>query len=151
MGAKHVTVFTTHPQKKDAAIAFGADEVVDSTDEAAMHDRARSLDHVLSTIPVSFDPTPYLALLRRRGSLTVMGMLGPYKSALNNFNLASAGLSLVGSMIGSVTETRQCLEFCSEHGILPTVEVVSARDINAAIDRLRVADVRFRFVIDMKK
>ena len=151
MGAHNVTVFTTHIQKREAAIALGADDVVLSSDETSMRRLSRSFDHILSTIPVPFDPTPYLALLKRRGSMTVMGLLGPYQSVLNNFNLASAGLSLIGSMIGSVAETKECLQFCLKHGIAPTVEVISAKDINVAIERLKIADVRFRFVIDMRK
>lgn len=84
--------------------------------------------------------------------MTVMALLGPYKNLFNNFELAVAGLSLTGSMIGSVQEMRESLAFCLEHGILPEVEVVEAEAgaINRAMERLRVADVRFRFVIKMK-
>ena len=152
MGAGHVVVFTTRPEKREAALRLGADEVVDSRDPAAMQKHHRSLNYILSTIPVPFDPTPYLRLLYRRGTMTVMALLGPYKNIFNNFELAVAGLSLTGSMIGSIDETRESLTFCLKHRILPEVEVIdaSADNINTAIDRLKSADVRFRFVIKMK-
>lgn len=84
--------------------------------------------------------------------MTVMALLGPYSNVFNNFELAAAGLNLSGSMIGSVDETRESLAFCLEHEILPEVEVIdaSADAINQAMERLKVADVRFRFVIKMK-
>lgn len=153
MGAGYVVIFTTHPtEKREAALRFGADEVVDSHDPAAMQKLHRSLDFILSTVPVPFDPAPYLRLLHRRGQMTVMALLGPFKNAFNNFELAVAGLSLNGSMIGSIDETRESLAFCLKHGILPVVEIIeaSAEAINRAIERLKVADVRFRFVIRMK-
>ncbi|KAK4506050.1 hypothetical protein PRZ48_004015 [Zasmidium cellare] len=147
MGTGHIVVFTTHPEeKREAALCFGADEVVDSNDPAAMKGLHRSLNYILSTVPVPFDPTPYLRTLRRRGTMTVMALLGPYKNLFNNFELAVAGLNLRGSMIGSIQETRESLAFCLEHGILPEVEVIEAEAgaINNAIKRLKVADVRFR-------
>ncbi|KAK3614766.1 hypothetical protein LTR22_027669 [Elasticomyces elasticus] len=152
MGAGHVVVFTTHPEKAEAALRLGADHVVDSNDPAAMLKLSRSLSHILSTIPVPFDPTPYLRLLHRRGTMTVMALLGPCKKIFNNVDLAAAGLSLTGSMIGSITETRESLAFCLKHGILPEVEVIDppVDSINKALDRLKAADVRFRFVIKFK-
>ena len=152
MGAGHVTVFTTHPDKRDAALRLGADEVTVSTDIAAMRKLSRSFHHILSTIPVPFEAAPYLALLRRRGSMTVMGLLGPYATRLNNFDLAAAGLSLTGSMIGSVAETQESVDFCVKNKILPEIELVEAtpEKINQAIGRLKMADVRFRFVIKVK-
>lgn len=152
MGTRRITVFTTHPEKRKEALRLGADDVVVSTDKEAMSKLARSFDHILSTIPVSFDPSQYLALLRRRGSMTVMALLGPYGGHLNNFDLAVAGLSLTGSMMGSVAETQESVNFCAQHNISPLIELVEAKpeSINNAIERLKVADVRFRFVIKMK-
>jgi uncharacterized zinc-type alcohol dehydrogenase-like protein len=148
MGAE-VTAITTHEAKREAALQMGATNVIVSTDESAMKKYARYFDHILATIPNSYDVTPYFSLLRRRGSLTAMGILGPYSKALNNFSLAALGLSLVGSMIGSVAETQEVLDFCAEHGISPQVEVIKIQDVNDAMERLKKADVRFRFVIDM--
>lgn len=153
MGAGSVIVFTTHhAEKAEAALRLGATAVVDSTDPVAMSQYTRSLTHILSTIPVPFDPTPYLRLLHRRGTMTVMALLGPYKSVLSNFDLAVAGLSLQGSMIGSIDETRESLAFCLKHGILPEVEIIDAEteSINGAMERVKEAEVRFRFVIKFK-
>jgi alcohol dehydrogenase (NADP+) len=148
MGAE-VTAFTTHADKCEAALRFGATHAVVSTDEQAMKKFNRYFDHILSTIPNSFDVTPYLSLLRRNGSLTAMGLLGPYTKILNNFSLAGQGLSLRGSMIGSVKESQEVLNFAAENGIRPTIELIKIQDVNKALERLSQADVRFRFVIDL--
>ncbi len=144
MGADFVAVITTHFEKSVAARQLGADEVIISTNSSQMKKYAKTFHHILSTIPVPFDLAIYLALLRQRGTITVMGLLGPYKQILNNIDLAARGLSLTGSMIGSVAETKECLEFCRKHSILPQVEVIEKENINEAIERLKVADVRFR-------
>jgi uncharacterized zinc-type alcohol dehydrogenase-like protein len=149
MGAR-VVAFTTSEAKKEVAEAIGADLVVLSTNKDAMNGLYRSLDYVLSTIPNAFDPSPYLATLKRRGTMTVMGLLGPYKGVLNNLSLAAWGLKLTGSMIGSVVETRETLEFFADNGLVPIVEMIKLDEINEAIGRLKKADVRFRFVIDLK-
>jgi alcohol dehydrogenase (NADP+) len=149
MGAE-VTAFTTHEWKRDAAIKLGADNVVLSTDDEAMKKYSKYFHHILSTIPNAFDPMPYLALLSRRGTMTVMGLLGPYKNVVNNIALAARGLSLTGSMIGSIGDTQEVLEVCAEHKIVPIIEIIKLEEISEAIERLKKADVQFRFVIDLK-
>jgi uncharacterized zinc-type alcohol dehydrogenase-like protein len=40
------------------------------------------------------------------------------------------------------------LDFCAEHGIVADIEMIAARDIDAAYDRMVRSDVKYRFVID---
>jgi uncharacterized zinc-type alcohol dehydrogenase-like protein len=56
---------------------MGADLVALSTDTDVMENLLRSFDFVLSTILNVFDLSPYLATSKRRGTMTVMGLLGP--------------------------------------------------------------------------
>ncbi len=51
-------------------------------------------------------------------------------------------------MIGGIAETQEMLDFCAEHGIAATVEVVDAADVDAVWDRVVDGDVRYRAVID---
>ena len=53
-----------------------------------------------------------------------------------------------GSLIGGVKETQEMLDFCAKHGVLADVEVIAAKDINAAYERMLKSDVRYRFSID---
>ena len=56
--------------------------------------------------------------------------------------------AVAGSQIGGIAETQEMLEFCAEHGIAATIEVVDAADVDAVWDRVVDGDVRYRAVID---
>jgi uncharacterized zinc-type alcohol dehydrogenase-like protein len=109
-----------------------------------------SLDFILITIPDAFDVNPYLCLLKRDGALVTVGLLGQYKKGTNNMEVAMHRRTIAGSLIGSIKETQEVLDFCAGNGIAPDVEMINMEDINDAYDRLMNEDVRFRFVIDMK-
>ena len=65
------------------------------------------------------------------------------------FPLITGRRSLSGSMIGSIRETQEMLDFCGQHGIASEIETISASQINEAYERVLKSDVRYRFVIDM--
>lgn len=145
-----VTAITTKEEKRGPALALGATDVLISDDEDAMTEHAGQYDFLLCTIPESFDVNPYIPLLRRRGSLVTVGLLGPYKDATNNMNVAKQALNIGGSLIGGVAETQEVLDFCAEHGITPEVEMIQIQDVNEAFERIKDEEVRFRYVIDMQ-
>ncbi|WP_323134285.1 NAD(P)-dependent alcohol dehydrogenase [Tellurirhabdus rosea] len=149
MGAQ-VTVITHSEEKQGSAEALGADEVLLESDKKAMTAHELAFDFLLVTIPDKFDVNPYVSLLKKNGSLVTVGMLGPYKGPLNNMEVAFHRRSLSGSLIGSIAETQEVLDFCAEHGIQPEVELIEMKDINKAFSRMLDNEVRFRFVIDMQ-
>ncbi|RYF73012.1 MAG: NAD(P)-dependent alcohol dehydrogenase, partial [Comamonadaceae bacterium] len=57
--------------------------------------------------------------------------------------------SVSGSLIGSLADTQEVLDFCARHGIGPDVEVIPIQDVNDAYKKVEKGDVRFRYVIDM--
>jgi len=148
MGAK-VTAITTQEEKRSEALALGADNVLISTDEKAMKAFEKQLDFILCTIPESFDVNPYISLIKRRGALVTVGLLGPYAAPVNNMEIAKLGRSIGGSLIGGIAETQEVLDFCAEHNILPQTEMIKIQDINEAFEKIKDEDVRFRYVIDM--
>ncbi len=148
MGA-HVTAITQHEEKRVAAMAIGADQVLVSEDQDAMEAAELTMDFILVTIPDAFDINPYVCLLNTRGSLVTVGLLGPYKSPTNNMEVAMQGRSIAGSVIGGIAETQEVLDFCAQHGILPQVEMIRIHDINDAYEKINSEEVRFRYVIDM--
>lgn len=146
----NVTAITTKKGKKDAALALGADEVLLSEDDEAMKRHDVSFDFLLCTIPDPFDISPYVCLLKPRGTIVTVGLLGPYKAPLNNMEVAKFARSVAGSTIGGIAETQEVLNFCAEHGIAPQVEMIRIQDINDAYKKVLDEDVRFRYVIDMQ-
>lgn len=148
LGARVVMV-TTSPGKGQDAKRLGADEVLLSTDAAAMAAATGSFDFVLDTIPVGHDLNPYLALLKRDRTLALVGVLTPLEPPVAGASLIVGRRSISGSAIGGMAETQEMLDFCAEHGIVSDVEVIAIDTVNEAYERMARNDVRYRFVIDM--
>jgi uncharacterized zinc-type alcohol dehydrogenase-like protein len=144
----HVVVFTTSPRKTDDALRLGADEVVVSSDAAAMQKQAFSFDFILDCVSADHDINAYLNLLGKDGNLTLVG--APSKPlSVAAFSVIMGRRSLSGSMIGGIAETQEMLDFCGEHNITSDVEVIPIQKVNEAYERLLKGDVKYRFVIDM--
>jgi uncharacterized zinc-type alcohol dehydrogenase-like protein len=56
--------------------------------------------------------------------------------------------AIAGSLIGGIAETQEMLDFCAEHGLVADIEMVAAKDIDAAYERMLKSDVKYRIVID---
>jgi uncharacterized zinc-type alcohol dehydrogenase-like protein len=144
----NVTLFTTSLHKKDDALRLGADEVIISKDAAEIEKHLRSFDFILDTVSAEHDLNIYLSLLKRDGSLVLVG--APEKPApVAAFNLLMGRRSLAGSGIGGIEETQEMLDFCGEHNLTADIEIIPIQKINEAYDRLLKSDVKYRFVIDM--
>jgi uncharacterized zinc-type alcohol dehydrogenase-like protein len=144
-----VVMITTSPDKGKDAQRLGADEVLISTDPAAMQAHANSFDFLLNTIPVSHDINPYLALLRRDRTMAMVGVLTELDPPPHGISLIMGRKSVAGSAIGGMKETQEMMDFCAEHNIVSDVEMIAIQDINQAYQRLVKNDVKYRFVIDM--
>jgi uncharacterized zinc-type alcohol dehydrogenase-like protein len=146
-----VIAFTRTPAKATDATRFGAADVVVSTDAEAMKKYAGKLDYILSTVPTSHDVNPYLSLLKRDGRMTLVGALEALEPGVNNGPVAFHRLSLGGSLIGSIEETQNILDFCATHGIASSVELIPIERINEAFDNVNSCKVRYRYVLDIEK
>lgn len=149
MGAE-VTAITHTEAKRADAQKLGAKAVIVSENEAEMTKHELYFDFILNTIPDPYDVNKYINLLKRDGTIVAVGVLAPYKKATNNMNIAMHRRSVAGSLIGSIQETQEVLDFCAEHHILPEVEMIPIQDINKAFSRLQDEEVRFRYVINMQ-
>lgn len=148
MGA-HVVLFTTSPAKIADGLRLGADEVCISTDPAQMASHAGRLDFILNTVAAPHLLDVYLELLKRDGTMTLVGAPAEPHPSPNVFGLILKRRSLAGSLIGGIRETQEMLDFCAEHGIVSDIETIPMNYINAAYERMLKSDVKYRFVIDM--
>ena len=147
MGAQ-VVAFTTSESKRDAAKALGAHEVVVSRNADEMAALAKSLDFILDTVAAPHDLDAFLALLKRDGTMTLVGAPATPHPSPQVFDLIMKRRSLAGSLIGGIPETQEMLDFCAEHGIVADIEMIRADEINDAYERMLKGDVKYRFVID---
>lgn len=144
----HVTMITTSEQKGADAQALGADEVLLSTDREQTKKARGSFDLLLNTIPVAHNMNPYLSLLKRNGTMVIVGAIEPV-DGIHMGQLLSGRKRLAGSGIGGIEETQDMLDFCAEHGIVCDIETIRMDEINTAYERVMRNDVKYRFVIDM--
>jgi alcohol dehydrogenase (NADP+) len=149
MGAE-VVVFTTSPHKVEDARALGANDVVISTDEEAMAAQGGRFDFILDTVAAPHPLDPYIAALRRDGTLCLVGAPASPHPSPAVMPLIAGRRSVAGSLIGGIAETQEMLDFCGEHGITSQIETISMEGINEAHERMLRSDVKYRFVIDMK-
>jgi alcohol dehydrogenase (NADP+) len=144
----HVVVITTSISKVEDAKRLGADEVVLSTDKDQMKKNAGSLHFILDCVSASHDINSYLSLLKRDGSLAIVGV-PEHPLPVAAFSLIGGRKSFSGSSIGGIKETQEMLDFCGKHNIVSEIEIISVQQINEAYERLLKSDVKYRFVIDM--
>jgi uncharacterized zinc-type alcohol dehydrogenase-like protein len=146
MGAE-VTVFTTSQVKVNQAPVVGA-YAVHADDEEALTDMKASFDFILSTIPKKTDLTPFVPLLKRDGTLVIVGALAPL-APFNNMQVAAHRNSIAGSLIGSLAETQEILDFCALHGIAPDIELIDIAEVDKAYKKVEEGEVHYRYVIDI--
>jgi uncharacterized zinc-type alcohol dehydrogenase-like protein len=144
----HVVAFTSSPSKRQAALDLGADEVVVSRDEDEMAGHAGSFDFILDTVAASHNLDAYTTLLKRDGTLCLVGVPElPHPSPTVGV-LIFGRKSIAGSLIGGIKETQEMLDFCAEKGIVADIEMIAAQEIEDAYARMLASDVKYRFVID---
>ncbi|GAA3934896.1 NAD(P)-dependent alcohol dehydrogenase [Luteimonas lutimaris] len=147
MGA-HVVAFTTSDRKHQDALNLGADEVVVSRNRDEMKAHAGSFDFILNTVAASHSLDDYTALLKRDGTLVLVGVPEHPHPSPNVGNLIFKRRAIAGSLIGGIAETQEMLDFCAEKGIVADIEMIKMQEIDTAYDRMAKSDVKYRFVID---
>jgi uncharacterized zinc-type alcohol dehydrogenase-like protein len=143
----HVTVLSHSPSKREAALKMGANDFLATRDASVFEKNAGRFDFILDTVSAAHDYNVYLNLLRRDGTMVLVGLPDP--SPLSPGSLIPKRRRLAGSMIGGIRETQEMLDFCGKHKIVSDVEVIPIQKINEAYDRTVKGDVRYRFVIDI--
>lgn len=146
LGAK-VTVLSHSPTKEKDALRLGADDFITTRDVNVFEKNAGRFDFVLDTVSATHDYNAYLNLLRRDGTMVLVGMPDP--APLAPKSLVFHRNRLAGSNIGGIRETQEMLDFCAKNGISSDVEVIPIQKINEAFERTVRGDVRYRFVIDI--
>jgi len=143
----HVTVLSHSPNKLGDAERLGADDFVATHDPAAFVQHAGRFDFILDTVSAAHDYNAYLNLLRRDGTMVLVGV--PEPTLLAAPALIMKRKRLAGSLIGGIRETQEMLDFCAGKGVAADIELIDIQDINAAYERMLRSDVRYRFVIDI--
>lgn len=145
-----VTVLSTTRAKEVDAKRLGAHHFLATKEADAFTKHAGQFDFLLNTVSAPHDINQYLNLLRRNGTMVCVGV-PPESTQIHAFSLIMGRRSLAGSLIGGIRETQEMLDFCGQHRIVSDIELIPMKDVNTAYERMLKNDVRYRFVLDVKK
>jgi alcohol dehydrogenase (NADP+) len=146
MGAE-VTVLSQSLSKQEDGLRFGAKHYYATSEKDTFKKLRSSFDLILNTVSAKLDVDAYLSLLRVDGTMINVGAPSdPY--SVGGFSLIGGRKSLAGSAIGGLPDTQEMLDFCAEHGVKPEIELIGAKEVGDAYDRVEQSAVRYRFVID---
>ena len=112
MGAK-VTVLSHSPRKREDALRLGADDFIATHDADVFEKNAKRFNFILDTVSAQHDYNAYLGLLKRDGTMILVGV--PEPSPLAAPSLIAQRRRLAGSFIGGIRETQEMLDFCGQH------------------------------------
>lgn len=149
LGAE-VTVLSQSLKKQEDGKRIGADKFYATADPNTFDYLQGYFDLIINTVSVEFDWNKYLNMLALDGAMVVVG-LPEKETQISAFPLVGARRSLAGSSIGGIKETQEMLDFCSKSNIACDIELISIDKANEAYKRVLNSDVRYRFVIDIKK
>ena len=147
MGAD-ITVLSHSLSKREDGLKLGAKEYYATSDAETFKKLAGTFDLIICTVGVAIDWNQYLGLLKIDGTMVVVGA-PEHPVPVHAFSLIPGRKSISGSTIGSIRETQEMLDFCSQHDIVAEIETIRIQDVNEAYERVLNSDVRYRFVIDM--
>lgn len=145
-----VTAISTSASKEAPARQCGADNFVLSTNHGSMTSASHTLDLILNTVSASHDLNPYLDLLANKGVLVQLGCdLTPH--TVQQLPLMFRKLSIAGSLIGGVSETQECMDFCHNNQITPKIKLVTMKDMSEVYSQLKTKnDSIIRNVLDIE-
>ena len=114
-----------------------------------MQQHAGSFDLIVNTVSVSHDLDQFTNLLKRDGTMVLLGAPEHPHPSPNVMSLIFRRRTIAGSLIGGLPETQEMLDFCAKHNITCDIELIRMDQINDAYERMLKSDVKYRFVIDM--
>ncbi|MEZ4788993.1 MAG: NAD(P)-dependent alcohol dehydrogenase [Flavobacteriales bacterium] len=143
-----VYAFTTTPEKKKVALAFGAKEVIVVDGPDKLHAWRGKLDYMISTVPYAYEMSSYIDCVKPFGYFTQVGQPIGGALTINNFNMIFNRVNFNGSLIGGIPETQEVMDYCAANSIHPQIEVIGADAVNDAWDKVVNKEARYRYVID---
>lgn len=141
-----VTAFSTSADKEEEARRLGAHNFVNTREPDALAKLAGAFNLILVTVNVPLDWDAYVAALRPRGKVHVVGAAPSVNATL--FPMIAGQKSVGASPLGSPASTATMLDFAARHKIAPITEHFPLSKVNDALDRLKSNKARYRLVLE---
>ena len=149
MGFRRVVALSRSSDKREDALALGADEYVATEDETDWPQRrASSLDLIICTVSSPHMPLQaYLGLLRPKGQFCQVGIPEQPLPRLDAMALVVNGSSISFSDSASPGNIREMLELAARKGIKAWTQVRGMDEVNEVVREMEGGKARFRFVL----
>jgi uncharacterized zinc-type alcohol dehydrogenase-like protein len=141
-----VTAFSTSKDKEDEARKLGAHNFVNTRDTGALKKVAGSFDLLLSTVSADQDWPAYVAALRPKGTLCIVGA-SPSPMQVQGASLLSLDKGIAGSNTGSPRDLLEMLDVAARHGVKAITERFTMAKANDAVAKVKKSQVRYRAVL----
>ena len=141
-----VTAFSTSKDKEDEARKLGAHNFVNTRDTGALKKIGGSFDLLLSTVSADQDWQAYLAALRPKGMLCLVGA-SPSPIQLQAMSLIGGQKAVSGSPSGSPRDLFEMLDVAARHGVKAVTERFAMAKANDAVAKVKKSQVRYRAVL----
>jgi uncharacterized zinc-type alcohol dehydrogenase-like protein len=141
-----VTAFSTSKDKEAEARTLGAHHFVNTRDTGALKKVAGSFDLLLSTVSADQDWQAYVAALRPKGTLCIVGA-SPSPIQVQGFSLIGGQKAISGSPTGSPRDLFEMLDVAARHGVKAITERFTMAKANDAVARVKKNQVRYRAVL----
>jgi alcohol/geraniol dehydrogenase (NADP+) len=141
-----VTAFSTSKDKEAEARSLGAHQFVNTRDAGALKRVAGSFDLLLSTVSADQDWQAYVAALRPKGTLCIVGA-PPSPIQVQGFPLISGQKAVSGSPTGSPRDLYEMLDVAARHGVKAVTERFAMAKANDAVAKVKKSQVRYRAVL----
>jgi uncharacterized zinc-type alcohol dehydrogenase-like protein len=139
-----VTAISSSPEKKEQALAFGADYFVVSDGQTSLNQFEYNFDLLLCTASVKIDWRELLKILKKNGRFVLVGFSD---LEFNSTDLVAHQLSITGSFIGNRTIMQEMFSFAQSHGIKPAIETMPMSKVNEALQIVKENKARYRIVL----
>jgi alcohol/geraniol dehydrogenase (NADP+) len=141
-----VTAFSTSKDKEAEAKELGAHNFVNTRDTGALKKVAGAFDLLLSTVSADQDWQAYVAALRPKGMLCIVGASAtPMQIA--GPSLISLEKAVSGSNTGSPQDLVEMLDVAARHGVKAVTEKFAMAKANEAVAKVKKNQVRYRAVL----
>ena len=67
---------------------------------------------------------------------------------LSSIGLAISRVNFNASLIGGIPETQDVINYCADNKVLPQIQIIDAKQVNDAWEKVVNKEARYRFVID---
>jgi uncharacterized zinc-type alcohol dehydrogenase-like protein len=141
-----VTAFSTSQDKEQEALELGANHFVNTRDNGGLKKAVGSFDLILSTTSADQDFQGFVAALRPKGTLVILGV-APSPLQIGGHSLISGQKAIAGSPTGSPRDLREMLDVAARHKVKAITEHFAMKDANKAVERVKKNQVRYRAVL----